>query len=216
MEVHRLLDPAFDVNLYVVKAKGGALLVDTGTGRRSEAVLRRVSEALGDTPLRHLVLTHRHVDHVGGARDLGKAHDLLPRVSQDDAPALREGDGVSTGAALFGVRLDPLPVSVLEYGARLDLGVVTLEVLHTPGHTAGSVCLLGDDGSLFSGDTLFSFGGVGRWDFPSGDPDQLLASLRRLEARSADHLYPGHGPPVKGEAASHLAMALDAMEGFHG
>lgn len=214
MNVRRIVDPSFDVNLYVVRAPE-ALLVDSGTGRRSPDVLRRVEEALDGTPLRRLVLTHRHVDHVGGAADLSKAHDVRPEASVDDLPALVEADPVSTGADLFGLELEPLSVVPLDYGARLDLGDATLEVLHTPGHTVGSVCLLGDEGSLFSGDTVFAYGGVGRWDLPTGDRRQLRASLRALEARGPEWLYPGHGPAVD-DAAQHVALALDTLEAATG
>lgn len=215
MEVQRFVDPAFDVNVYLLGAKAG-VLVDTGTGRRSEPLLRQVREALGGGTLSRVILTHRHVDHVGGARDMAAAWAVTPEASEDDAPPLREGDLRTTGAAQFGVDLRPLPVEDLPYGSRVDVGTLSLEVLHTPGHTAGSICLLADDGSLFSGDTVFAYGGVGRWDLPTGNRSELEASLRRLAGRSVERLYPGHGPSVREDAEAHLGLAQETLETSYG
>jgi glyoxylase-like metal-dependent hydrolase (beta-lactamase superfamily II) len=87
-----------------------------------------------------------------------------------------------------------IPSVELADGDRIVFGSIELEVLHTPGHTEGSVCLLtGSGGVLFSGDTLFS-GGWGRVDLPGGSPTQMVDSLRRLHALP-DHVrvFPGHG-----------------------
>ncbi|MFQ6012738.1 MAG: MBL fold metallo-hydrolase [Thermoplasmata archaeon] len=215
MEIHRIVDTSFDVNVYLVLGEE-ALLVDAGTGRRVDLVAGEIEARLGGKALRHLVLTHRHFDHVGGAGDLAARYGVRPRVSVDDAPPLVQGDIGSTGAAFFGGALGPLAVQVIEYGDKLDLGDSTLEVLSTPGHTVGSICLLGDDGSLFTGDTVFPYGGVGRWDFETGNFDQLLASVKRLNDLEVSDLYPGHGAPVQGEAPQHLAWALGTLEGYGG
>ncbi|MFQ5985868.1 MAG: MBL fold metallo-hydrolase [Thermoplasmata archaeon] len=214
MEIHRIVDPSFDVNVYLVLGADEALLVDAGTGRRSDLVAGELEAHLGGRGLQHLVLTHRHFDHVGGARDLAARYGTRPRISVDDAPPLTEGDVGSTGAAYFGSTMDPTQVEIVEYGAKFDLGEGTLEVLSTPGHTVGSICLFGDDGSLFTGDTVFPYGGVGRFDFETGNFDQLVASVKRLNTLDATDLYPGHGAPVLGEAAEHLAWALGTVEGY--
>ncbi len=216
MKIHRIVDPSFDVNVYLVRGQKEALLVDAGTGRQSDLVAGEIEAHLGGRPLRQLVLTHRHFDHVGGTNDLVARYGLTPRVSAHDAPPLVEGDTGSTGAVLFGSALGPMDVEVIEEGDRIDLGEGSLEVLSTPGHTVGSICLRGNDGSLFTGDTVFPYGGVGRWDFETGNFDQLLASLRRLSALEVRDLYPGHGVPVQGEASEHLAWALATLEGYGG
>ncbi len=214
MEVRRIVDPAFDANLYLVKSER-ALLIDAGTGLRSEEVLVDLRGKLGDARIEHFILTHRHVDHAGGAKLLSQALGLQPRLSIDDAPSLLEGDGKSTGATIFGISLEPVKVGVIDYGETIDLGQVKLQVLHSPGHTVGSICLLGDEGSLFTGDTLFAYGGIGRWDMETGSLPDLLSSLKALESVGAEDLYPGHGPTVQGEAAAHLHMAVEMAEAFH-
>lgn len=88
-----------------------------------------------------------------------------------------------------------VPAVDLAEGGEVRFGSVRLRVLHTPGHTEGSVCLYEpDDGLLFSGDTLFA-GGWGRVDLPGGDPGDMVASLARLlELEDRVRVYPGHGP----------------------
>jgi glyoxylase-like metal-dependent hydrolase (beta-lactamase superfamily II) len=211
VEVHRIVDPFFDANLYIVKSER-AILIDAGTGQTSGDILRAVKERLGNATLSEMILTHRHVDHVGGAGSLAEAFNLVPRISVDDAPALLHGDPVSTGAALFGMKLEPVRVETLSYGTTIDLGDVALEVIHTPGHTIGSICLWCEEGSLFTADTMFAYGGIGRWDLETGSLEDLLSSLKHLEALDVESLYPGHGPAIEGNAAEHISMALEMAE----
>lgn len=211
MEIHRIVDPAFDVNLYCVVQDEG-LVVDSGTGLQAPEAVRQVRGALGGVPLRHLILTHRHVDHVGGAAALAEAFGIRPQISPDDAPPLRQGDQESLGASLFGTRVVLPEVATVAYATRLELGGMELEVLHTPGHTVGSICLLMESGDLFTGDTVFAYGGIGRWDLDTGSYPDLLASLQKLETLDATNLYPGHGPPVRGEAPAHLRLAVEMAE----
>ncbi len=213
MEVEKILDPAFDVNVYLVKSDVG-LLLDAGTGLQSRTVIDQVKTRLRAVPLKRFVLTHRHVDHAGGAPALSKAFGVVPQISVDDAPALVGGDQRSTGANLFGVTMEPLEVEVVQYGQKIDLGGAVLKVIHTPGHTIGSICLLSDDGSLFTGDTVFAYGGIGRWDLDTGDLRQLLSSLKMLKALDVEDLYPGHGPAIQGDAESHLELAMEMAEAY--
>jgi glyoxylase-like metal-dependent hydrolase (beta-lactamase superfamily II) len=213
VEVHRIVDPFFDANLYLVKSKTAAL-VDAGTGRGSEDILRAIREGLASTEVTQLILTHRHVDHVAGARTIAEVFGLVPWISVDDAPPLVEGDRASTGASLFGIDLQPLEVKVLSYDGVIDLGDARLEVIHTPGHTIGSICLWCENGSIFTGDTVFAYGAIGRWDLETGSLADLLSSLKRLEALDVENLYPGHGPEVKGNGSEHISMALEMAEAY--
>jgi hydroxyacylglutathione hydrolase len=145
-----------------------------------------------------LINTHCHFDHVGanlGVLSSGKVDAFCHPV---EAPALEKGDGSLQLSGLFGMepvchRVD----RVLSDGDIVDLGGVTLEVIHTPGHTAGSICLFEPESkSLFSGDTVFA-DSVGRTDFKGGSSYELERSVRRLAGFAAErdvaNVYPGHG-----------------------
>lgn len=141
--------------------------------------------------LRLIVSTHRHWDHVGDNAAVQAAtgapiacHPLDRHGLEDPQPLF----------APF-----PIPPSVpaieLAEGGLIRFGSIRLQVLHTPGHTEGSVCLLApDDGLLFTGDTLFA-GGWGRTDLPGGSTDAMVASLGRLALLDDPlRVLPGHGP----------------------
>jgi len=179
-------------NCYLVwdEPGGNALLVDcAGTPRQilAPAQERGLSLAV-------IVLTHGHMDHTERLAELVQRTAAEVAIHELDAPLLR--DPMLNGAALFGYpHADATPDRLLREGDAIALAgaAITLTVLHTPGHTPGSICLLGE-GALFSGDTLFA-GSIGRTDLPGGDETEMAASLQRLtELPEATTVYPGHGP----------------------
>jgi glyoxylase-like metal-dependent hydrolase (beta-lactamase superfamily II) len=113
-------------------------------------------------------------------------------VHEADADTITSA--VASGGALFGFDVAARPADrLLREGDTVEAGDVVLTVLHTPGHTPGSVCLVGH-GHLFSGDTLFA-GSVGRTDFPGGDLAAMRRSIGRLASLGDDtRVHPGHGP----------------------
>jgi glyoxylase-like metal-dependent hydrolase (beta-lactamase superfamily II) len=149
--------------------------------------------------IRHILLTHGHVDHVAGvgrARTVFQAPTYLHRA---DVPlyqtAVQQGE-------FFGVTVDPPPPVDHLYGEcpPITFGRYGVQALHTPGHTPGGVCLYvsrpgGIDERLFVGDTLFA-GSIGRTDLPGGDHDTLIAAIRNVLFKFGDEaeVYPGHGP----------------------
>jgi hydroxyacylglutathione hydrolase len=145
-----------------------------------------------------VVLTHGHFDHLGAARALVIATGAPLLVHEADAASITTAEG--TGGAMWGFRVTaPRADRTLREGDVIDAGALQLEVLHTPGHTPGSISLLarvsgGEAPHLFSGDTLFA-GSVGRNDFPGGDASTLRASIDRLASLPPDTVvHTGHGP----------------------
>lgn len=153
-----------------------------------------------------VIHTHAHLDHIHCTRDVVEEHGGDICLHRDD---LFLYDGIATQAAMFGWKVrDVLPVArFIEDGDSIDFGNKSALVVHTPGHTPGSVCFEIRDGRqtyLFAGDTLFRRS-VGRTDLPGGDAPTLLASIKdKLYTRAPDALViPGHGPTttIEEEAA---------------
>ena len=112
---------------------------------------------------------------------------------------------------MFGREMEAVPVEPLAEGEVISSGRRDYAVVHTPGHTMGSLALFcEEDGALISGDTVF-VGGVGRWDLPTGDMYELMGSIRRLLELEPTDLYPGHGPCGMGDARHHLRDALRCL-----
>lgn len=195
MKVHvrTFTSPGFGENCYVVWREGesAAVVIDPGSG------VPPVLDLLARESLRveAILLTHAHLDHVEGVARL--KHETAAPIY------LHPGDGflyerAAQQGLAFGVRMDePPPVDVHIRGSEeLELGSVTYEVRHVPGHSPGHVMFLVQDaGCAFVGDVVFQ-GSIGRTDLPGGDFTELIASIRTHVLCLPDEtvLYSGHGP----------------------
>ncbi len=174
-------------NCYIASnTAGDAAVIDPGA---DAARIREALDRAGLT-LRAVLLTHAHFDHIGAVDALIDGQDIPVYCHKDDIPALTDG-AVNLSAwfdAPSGVRA---AATAITEGDTVTVADMVFTVLHTPGHTVGSVCYQHGD-ILFAGDTLFCES-VGRTDFPGGDTATLLASLRRLLALApTTTVYPGH------------------------
>lgn len=173
-------------NCYLLEDAGQTAVIDPG----GEA--HCILAALAGTEVRYILLTHGHYDHTGAVAALAAA---LPQAEV----YIHERDYRNVNSGLFPLRTELSGVNfsgVNFYGEgdRLALGALELRVLHTPGHSEGSVTLQCAD-VLFCGDTLFA-GSCGRTDFPGGDVGKMMASLRRLGELKGDFkVLPGHMEP---------------------
>ncbi len=140
-----------------------------------------------------IINTHGHFDHVGANREIKAITDAELIIHPLDAPMLGQLDQM---ARAFGMSVEnsPPPDRTVEEGDQIQVGQLTLSVLHTPGHTPGGISLH-MDGHVFVGDTLFQ-GSIGRTDFPGGDYDTIIHSIREKLFPLGDQVvvYTGHGP----------------------
>jgi glyoxylase-like metal-dependent hydrolase (beta-lactamase superfamily II) len=173
-------------NCYMLSSDKTAVVIDPSAVTEAlTAFLRENSEkAL------YIVATHRHCDHIAAVADLKKQFGGTVAVSAADACGLMNTTD-SLGTYLGIQHSAVAPDMLLEEGDVL-LGDIAFQVLNTPGHTAGSICLITED-ALISGDTLFYLS-IGRTDFPSGNAADMQRSLARLFSLDRDYtVYPGHG-----------------------
>ena len=193
MKINRLVLGDFQTNCYVVRADEAAtdcLIVDTGLDARDMMTFLAQHQL---EPVA-VILTHGHADHIVGLRDVLRDYPQAKvYIHKLDASLL--ADPEANLSAFAGLPFTSAPADVLlDEGDLVQEAGVTFQVLHTPGHTPGGICLYAEpEGILFAGDTLFA-DGVGRTDFPGGDAAQLIDSIRKRLLGLPDEtaVYPGH------------------------
>ncbi|MFH1160075.1 MAG: MBL fold metallo-hydrolase [bacterium] len=197
--IKTLVVNSFMVNAYVLYDETlEAILVDASCAdRQDENRLAEFLETHHLKPMRN-INTHCHVDHVLGNDFIERKYGLLPECHQAGIPFVFRAKDI---AATFGFVLShiPHPVSFLQDGDIITWGNSGLQVLYTPGHADGSVCLFSkEQGFVLTGDVLFR-DSIGRTDFPTGDFDLLMNSIREKLFTLPDStvVYPGHGPETE-------------------
>ena len=178
LKVHAMALGAYQTNCYIIHDDTSKTCCVIDPGYEADTILDKL-DAL-DLTVEAILLTHGHFDHVGAVKDLAAETRCEVYIHPDDLsmpPMLTAGKLYYT--------------KTYSEGSRLNLAGLDITVLHTPGHTPGSVCLLVGD-TLFSGDTLFA-GSCGRTDI-GGDWAAIQKSLKRLASMDADfRVFPGHG-----------------------
>lgn len=189
MRVERLVVGELEVNSYLLIGEGEGILIDPGT--EGERILSLMQDK--GVEVRYIINTHGHFDHTGANGLVRERTGAILAIHRDDVELLGK---ISYQASLFGASTNPSPEPdlILEDGDTLEVKGLTVRIIHTPGHTRGSISLL-VDGSLFTGDTLFA-GSVGRTDLPGGSYEDLIRSIKERILILPDDtpVYPGHGP----------------------
>lgn len=209
MKVHYIPGVGYDSNVYLVE-DADPIVVDTGTGVFADTTLAAISKVVPLKKVERIVLTHCHYDHMGGAERFSHATGGRVLLHESEAAPIQAGDFTLTLSDMFGNGLQKIEIESLKTGQKIETGSAHLEVLHTPGHSPGSICLYDkESASAIVGDTVFCDGGVGRWDLPGGDLAQLISSLKRIQGLGPKNMYPGHGSFAEGDAPQHLKLATN-------
>ncbi|MFC1787530.1 MBL fold metallo-hydrolase [Halobacteriota archaeon] len=198
---------SYNANAYLINAKR-PILIDVGMN--CELALQSIGELITPDALEYIVLTHCHYDHIAGALELAEQTGARIAIHKNDAESL--GDDHATVSNLFGVGSPAIePDVILQGGEMLDLGDLELKIIHTPGHTPGSICLYTSK-QLFSGDTVFPNGSFGRTDLKGGDQNQLISSIKLLTTLDVEIMYSGHGDVTKREVNAQIRDSLRFAE----
>ena len=176
-------------NCYIVgsEASKDGMVIDPGD--EAEVILGNVKD-LG-LEIGSILLTHGHIDHIGALKEVKEATAAEVAIHTDEAKSLQE----QPLSRLLGLSYPtpPPPDRLLKDDDSIDIGDLHFLVRHTPGHSPGGICLLGQ-GVMFSGDTLFNYG-IGRADLPGSNHSQLMNSIHTRLMTLPDNttVYPGHG-----------------------
>lgn len=179
-------------NTYLVEKDGDCLIVDPGHDSP------QLDDFIKDKSIKYILLTHGHFDHIGGLEKVQKATAAKTVIHELDAEMLRDGN--KSGHTDFYIRPQtPMQADIkLKGGETLPFGKGSIAVMHTPGHTHGSVVyIFEEDKVIFTGDTLFKLS-VGRTDFCDGDVRENsrkeMESIKKISELHGDYvIYPGHG-----------------------
>ena len=190
MIVKRLVVGPLQENTYIIgdETTKQAMVIDPGD--EPDRILDEIKA--NSLEVIAIVFTHAHFDHIGAAGDIKKetGAKILMHKNDEETYALAKDQ-----AAFWGFEIDdiPRPDEFIDEGDELKVGNHSFKVMHTPGHSRGSVCLLGES-IMLTGDTIFQ-GSVGRTDFPGGSIEELKKSFKRLiELPEEIQILSGHGP----------------------
>ncbi len=191
MRIIQIPNGPFVENCYLVVDEQARECAVVDPGEEAGLILHKVA-ATGAKPVA-IWLTHAHIDHVVGVPRVAEETGAPVWLHPADRPLY---DAVPEQAAWFGLEAPALPPPdrTFAHGDVVHVGELAFQVRHTPGHSPGSVCLVGP-GVVLGGDVLFA-GSIGRTDLPGGDFDTLIASIERelLSLPEATIVYTGHGP----------------------
>ena len=216
MDIFTVPGRNYDSNIFVIIGKIPSV-IDTGTGFNSRDVLENIKKFVDLSTIKQIILTHEHFDHVGGTLDILEATNGNAQILAHKNAVSKLEKGESSFARLLGGVMPKIHVdTALSDGKHIALGDEEFDVLHTPGHSLGSICLYSKKSrSLISGDTIFAHGDFGRYDLPGGDFNVLIRSIERLAALDVIDLYPGHGPIVEEYGKDHVLNSLRNIQSMN-
>lgn len=207
MEIIKLKTSFDDANVYLVER---SILVDAGMDAVS--IISQLEKLIELKELKTIILTHCHYDHSAAAGEVAETTCAKIVIHQDDAPLLNNAR--SSAASLFGLKAPLFEPDILLKGGEF---IGEFEVIHTPGHTPGGICLYDPVSKvLFSGDTVFQDGSFGRTDLYGGDAKKLVDSIKKLTRLDVSIMYPGHGEAVAEDANEQIKLSFMLASNYSG
>ncbi len=172
MNIKRIIVGEFEANCYLAESAGELIIIDPGD--EAEKIAAEIVRF--KTSPRSIILTHHHFDHIGAVQNIAGQLKIPIFIHEKEKKYINFPE-----------------INYLKEGDEVRVGDEVLQVINTPGHTPGSLCLLGEK-VIFTGDTLFK-DGYGRTDFPGGSSDDMDKSLERLKKliKPGITVFPGHG-----------------------
>lgn len=214
------LTSPWDCHVYLLRSGDQALLVDSGCGRDSQAVIGAIRSELGDSTLVGVALTHGHVDHSGGAAGLASEFGIPVFASELAAEWLRAGDENAVGlprareAGIYPADQVLRPVADVRSPESIRVGDLVVRALPTPGHSPDHVVYaveLGSGLAVFSGDLVFAQGRIAFQEEGSRS-DLYEKSVRGVADLRPEHLFPGHGAVALHRGWAHVDAAVAAWD----
>lgn len=215
MTVKKLIVGPMEANCYILADEKTKRAIIIDPGDEAEKILRKVNAE--ELEIIYIVNTHAHIDHIGANDMIREETGACLLIHSADAPFLEDPE-MNLSIMIDKKRKFSSPTKMLEEGDQIRVDGISLRVLHTPGHTPGSICLHVKD-KLFTGDTLFA-GSVGRTDLPGGNLLDLENSIKEKLLVFSDEVivYPGHGPQTtigKEKQDNPFVRTLMTKRNFH-
>ena len=192
MEIIRVPAGVYAANCYIIYSKTTKEGIIVDPGGDADDLVEYIKR--NDLSIKHIILTHGHGDHIGGVKELKEALEATIMIHEDDREMLIDGNkNLSTSMAMGTVEIEP--DVLLKDGDIIEFGDLKAEVIHTPGHTEGCICIkIGEN--IITGDTLFA-GSIGRTDLFGGNYESIIKSIKEKLMIYPDEIqvFPGHGTP---------------------
>jgi len=207
-----------DCNIYVIDGGSEAALIDTGGGLGVEKIISNIAcDGVNPNRIKVAVNTHCHFDHIGGNKKAKELMSSTIAAHESVADSIETLDEMTLASMALqrGIKMEPTSVEErLKDGDKIQVGSHRLEVIHTPGHTPGSICLFSEIDEkriLFSGDTVSARGRLGYINGPGFKLEEWKNSLKRLLDLDIDAMFPGHGTFLLSGAKDHIKLYSDKM-----
>ncbi len=192
MKIKRIPAGIYAANCYIIYSEDRKEGIVIDPGGDVDEILASIEE--DELKIKYIILTHGHADHIGGIVSLKKALSVPVMIHEDDREMLIDGNkNLSTMMAMGTIEVEP--DMLLKDGDIIEFGEDKGEIIHTPGHTRGGICIkVGDN--IITGDTLFA-GSIGRTDLLGGDYETIIKSIKDKLMIYPDEVkvFPGHGTP---------------------